>query len=162
MKTIVVAYDENYGIGKNNDLLWGRDLPGDLQHFKKVTANGAIIMGRKTYESIGRPLPNRQNIVISKTMGSTDGVTVVGSLQDAYAAVDTERDIYVIGGGEVYALAIDSIDRIVATEVHASFEDIDIFFPVIVTDHWKEIARESHVADDTNRYAYDFVTYERV
>src|SRR3954464_13773251 len=102
MRNILVAYDKNYGIGAHNDLLWQRDLPADLRRFKELTTDNAVIMGRKTYESIGRPLPNRQNIVISRTTDAIDGVTVVDSLQAAYDAVEFGKEIFVLGRGQIY------------------------------------------------------------
>lgn len=161
MKSILVAYDKNLGIGAHNDLLWRRDLPADLARFKDMTTGNAIIMGRKTYESIGRPLPNRQNIVISRLADSIEGVSVVGSLQAAYDAVESGKEAFVIGGGQIYALAMDSVDHIYATEVDASFDTADTFFPGIDTSVWQETDRAHHQADERNLYNYDFVTYER-
>jgi dihydrofolate reductase len=158
MKSIIVAYDKNRGIGAKNDLLWLRDLPADLQHFKELTMGGAIIMGRKTHESIGRPLPGRQNIVISRKPTQIDGVTVVGSLQAAYDAVDN-REIFVIGGAQIYSLVINTVDRIFATEVKVTFEQADTFFPAIDMKQWRETDRRAHRADERNLYDYDFVTY---
>jgi dihydrofolate reductase len=162
MKTIIVAYDKKRGIGASNDLLWQRDLPADLAHFKEVTMGGALIMGRKTYESIGRPLPDRQNIVISRDVSTRiEGVAVVGGLQAAYAIAEPERPLYIIGGGQIYELAIDTVDRIFATEVQATFDNADVFFPKIDTTQWQEVTREHHKADAQNKYAFDFVVYER-
>lgn len=159
MKSIIVAYDKNRGIGAANDLLWTRDLPADLRHFKEVTTGHTIIMGRKTYESLGRPLPNRHNIVISRDMEPTSGITVVRNLEEAYAAA-TSPDVFVIGGGQIYQLAIDGVDRILATEVDAIFK-ADVFFPAVNPAVWIEIGREHHEKDDLNKYNYDFVVYER-
>jgi len=161
MKTIVVAYDKNYGIGANNDLLWQRNLPADLHHFRNVTDGGAIIMGRKTYESIGNPLPGRQNIVFSSQTSQIDGVTVVGSLQSAYDAVEGARETFIIGGGQIYAIAMDTADQIFATEVDAIFDQSTVFFPVIDSTIWYESSREKHLSDDKNLYNYDFVIYRR-
>lgn len=161
MKSMLVAYDKNYGIGADNDLLWQRDLPADLKHFKELTTGNAIIMGRKTYDSIGRPLPNRQNIVISRSLDVIEGVQVVDSLQAAYDAVETGKETFVIGGGQIYALAMDTVDQILATEVDAVFEQADIFFPAIDRRVWQEINRTHHEADERNLYKYDFVTYKR-
>lgn len=162
MKTIVVAYDKNRGIGAANDLLWKRDLPDDLKHFKEVTMGGAIIMGRKTFESIGRPLPGRQNIVISRD-GSLliDGAAVATSLESAYQMVEPDREVYIIGGGQIYTLALDTADRIFVTEVDATFDEADVFFPAIDMSIWREADRAHHVTDERNRYAFDFVTYVR-
>jgi dihydrofolate reductase len=161
MKSILVAYDKKLGIGAHNDLLWQRDLPADLKRFKELTTGNAIIMGRKTYESIGRPLPERQSIVISRTPSPIEGVTVVDSLTAAYEAVESHRETFVIGGGQIYALAMVSVDRIYATEVDASFDTAEIFFPAIDMNVWQEIDRAHHEADERNLYNFDFVTYVR-
>jgi dihydrofolate reductase len=115
-------------------------------------------MGRKTYDSIGRPLPDRQNIVVSRTLSEIPGVTVVDGLAAAYAAA--EQDVYVIGGGSIYEQALPDIDVIYATEVQADFPNATVFFPQL-GPRWRETAREHHEADERNLYAYDFVTYER-
>jgi len=159
MKTILVAYDKNLGIGAKNDLLW--HLSADLRRFKELTTGNAIIMGRKTYESIGRPLPNRQNIVISHSPDVIQGVQVVDSLQAAYDAIEAGRETFVIGGGQIYALAMDTVDQILATEVDAVFEQADIFFPAVDKRIWQETNRIHHEADERNAYNYDFVTYKR-
>ena len=161
MKAIVVAMDKNRGIGADNDLLWQRDLPADLAHFKKLTTGKSIIMGRKTYESIGRPLPDRQNIVVSRS-GPTgvSGVLTAYSLQAAYALA--QYDVFVIGGGQIYSQAIDDMDRLYVTYVDAEFPQATVFFPQINCDVWQEISRDHHEADERNKYAFDFVTYERI
>ncbi len=158
MKSIVVAYDRKRGIGADNDLLWKRDLPADLRHFRDITTGGTVIMGRKTYDSIGRPLPNRQNIVVTRGNLALEGLTVVGSLEDAFAA--SKHDVHVIGGGSVYAQALNDVDVVYATEVDAEFPQATVFFPPL-GEAWCETAREHHDKDDNNAYAYDFVTYER-
>ena len=160
MKRIIIAYDQNRGIGASNDLLWLRDLPSDLQHFKELTSGSAVVMGRKTYESIGRPLLNRQNIVISRQPIDIDGVIVVPSLEEAYHVATTD-DIYVIGGGQIYEIALGSVDEVVATEVQASFPRAEIFFSPLDSDTWREVSREHHEADERNKYAFDFVVYAR-
>lgn len=160
MKAIIVAVDQNNGIGADNDLLWQRDLPADLAHFKKLTTGKTIVMGRKTYESIGRPLPDRQNIVVSRS-GPTgvSGVLTAHSLQAAYALA--QYDVFVIGGGQIYAQAIDDMDRLYVTYVDATFPQATVFFPQINCDTWQEISRDHHEADERNKYAFDFVVYER-
>lgn len=160
MKRIIVAYDKNRGIGASDDLLWQRDLPMDLRHFKELTTNSTVVMGRKTYESIGRPLPNRHNIVISRQAMSIDGVSVVSSLSEAYEMATTD-DIYVIGGGQIYELALDSVDEVIATEVLASFPQAEIFFPELEAETWIEVSRDHHEADERNKYPFDFVVYTR-
>lgn len=161
MKTIVVAYDNNRGIGAANDLLWHRDLPADLAHFKELTMGGAMIMGSKTYDSIGRPLPGRRSIVLSREPKIVEGVTVVNSLQAAYESVEDGRETFVIGGGQIYALAMDSVDVLEVTEVDASFPNADTFFPIIDMTKWQETNRVHHTKDERNLYDYDFVTYRR-
>ncbi len=159
MKSIIVAFDRNRGIGAANDLLWTRDLPADLRHFKEVTTGHSIIMGRKTYESLGRPLPNRQNIVISRDVESVEGFTVVRSLDEAYDAA-TSDDVYIIGGGQIYQLALDTVDQLLVTEVDESFA-AEVFFPEIDPATWQEVSREHHDSDEANKYNYDFVVYIR-
>jgi len=160
MKAIVVAYDKNFGIGADNDLLWQRNLPADLQNFKNITNGSPIVMGRKTYESIGKPLPGRKNIVISRVFKDIDGVGVVDSLQSAYNLAGA-GDVFVIGGAQIFGMSMDNIDTIYATEVDAVFDNATVFFPKINNQIWKEVRREKHLADDKNLYNYDFVTYER-
>lgn len=161
MKAIVVAMDRNNGIGAENDLLWLRDLPTDQQNFKRITTPGSLVMGRKTFESIGsKPLPNRQNIVVSRS-GPTGvaGVLTAHSLQAAYALA--QYDIFVIGGGQIYAQAIDDMDRLYVTYVDAEFPQATVFFPQINHDTWQEVSRDHHQADEKNKYAFDFVVYDR-
>ena len=158
MKSIVVAYDARRGIGAHNELLWQRDLPSDLRHFRDVTMGGSIIMGRNTYESIGRALPGRENIVVThRPLAATD-VVVVDDLPGAYAAAHGNQ--FVIGGASIYEQALPDVDVIYATEVHATFSGADVFFPSL-SDTWREAARESHTADVQNKFDYDFVTYVR-
>lgn len=160
MKAIVVAIDKNNGIGAENDLLWQRDLPSDLQQFKKLTVGKSIIMGRKTFESIGRPLPDRQNIVVTSHPTGVQGVLSAASLEAAYALA--QYDVIVIGGGQIYSQAINNVDRLYVTEVDAEFPQATVFFPAVDTSIWKEAAREHHEPDERNKYAYDFVTYDRI
>ena len=132
MKSLIVAFDKNQAIGLNGDLPWGRGLKDDLARFKKLTTNSSIIMGRKTFQSIGaKPLPNRENIVLSRTATGVNGVLTAGSLQSAYAL--SRYPIFVIGGGQVYAEAIDGVDILYVTEVDVEFSDATVFFPIIDT-----------------------------
>ncbi|MEO6109985.1 MAG: dihydrofolate reductase [Candidatus Saccharimonadales bacterium] len=160
MKTIVVAFDKKHGIGANNDLLWLRDLPADLKHFKELTTGHTIIMGRNTYNSIGRALPNRQNIVVSHSMDLAEGIELAHSLEEAYDLAT--QDIYIIGGAQIYAESLKDADIIEATEVKATFDTATVFFPDIDAEFWQEDFRESHEADERNKYAYDFVRYSRL
>ncbi len=159
MKSIIVAVDKNNGIGADNDLLWMRDLPDDLAYFKRMTAGTSVIMGRNTYDSMGRPLPNRENIIISSNPVGDKGVLTATSLTSAYALA--RYPIFVIGGGRVYADAINDMDKLYVTEVDAEFPQATVFFPNIDTSEWRETNREHHAADVLNKYAFDFVTFER-
>lgn len=161
MKTIVVAMDKNRAIGANNDLPWGRDLKDDLVNFKRLTTGQTIIMGRKTFESIGaRPLPNRENIVVSRTPTGVKGVLTALSLPAAYALA--RNDIYIIGGGQIYEQTIGEVDRLVVTYVDTEFTEADVYFPQINCQVWAEVSRDRHEADERNKYAFDIVAYERL
>ncbi|MBA4501604.1 dihydrofolate reductase [Marinobacterium marinum] len=163
---MIVAQSENRVIGSNNKLPWY--LPEDLKYFKRVTLGKPIIMGRKTFESIGRPLPGRVNIVITRdTAWQHDGVRIVHSLEDglvlgeSLALIDGVDEAVVIGGAEIYALCLPHADRLYLTQVHAEIEG-DAFFPELETDVWQEIGREDFAAVEPNPYAYSFVVLERV
>jgi dihydrofolate reductase len=165
--TIVAAVASNLALGKNNQLLW--HLPADLQFFKKTTLNHPIIMGRKTYESIGRPLPRRLNIVISRQLDlQIDGCVVVPNLPAATALAeqmehqpaDIAPEIFIIGGGDIYAQALPLAQRMVLTEVKRDF-DADVFFPAFDQTQWQEISREPN-HDETTGLDYDFVNYHRL
>jgi dihydrofolate reductase len=158
MKSIVVAYDSQRGIGASNDLLWQRDLPADLTHFKKLTMGGSLIMGRNTFESIGRALPGRENIVVTHRPLDVVDVVAVDSLAKAYETAHGNQ--FIIGGGQIYNQSLADVDIVYATEVHEAFPQAEVFFPEL-DDDWREVAREAHPADDRNKYAYDFVTYVR-
>ena len=159
---IVVAYDKNRGIGTGGDLPWGRSLPADLAHFKELTTGGAVVMGRKTYESIGgRPLPNRKNIVLStgEVVGAIGAKNFAQALQ--LASEEPNQDIFVIGGERVFAEALPEVDTIYATEVDYSFSNADVFFPQINVNQWEEISRTTQKANEQNKYSFDFVEYRR-
>lgn len=155
--TLIVAYSTNRAIGRDNALPW--KLPGDLAHFKRSTLGHPIIMGRKTWDSLGRPLPGRSNIVISRNPDfSAAGAILAPTLEAAVAACGGVEEAYVIGGAQIYAQALPLARRVLATEVHADVEG-DAFFPLLPSFQWKETAREPQPAE--NGYDYDFVTYER-
>ncbi|MBO9327545.1 dihydrofolate reductase [Achromobacter sp. HZ01] len=155
--TLIVAYSTNRAIGRDNALPW--KLPGDLAHFKRSTLGHPIIMGRKTWDSLGRPLPGRSNIVISRNPDlRAEGAIVVATLQAAIEACGDAAQAYVIGGAQIYAQALPLAQRVLATEVHAQVEG-DAFFPLLPAFQWKETARAPQPAE--NGYEYDFVTYER-
>jgi dihydrofolate reductase len=159
MKSLIVAVDKNFGIGAENDLLWMRDLPADLAHFKRTTTGGSVVMGRSTFNSIGKPLPDRENIVISHRPVGVPGVLTAHSLESAYELA--RYPIFVIGGGRVYADAMNGMDRLYVTEVDAEFPQATVFFPAIDKDTWREVSREHHPADERNKYAFDFVIYDK-
>lgn len=160
MINIAVAISSNHAIGKDNQLLW--HLPNDLKHFKEITSGHPIIMGRKTFESIGRALPNRTNIIITRDRNyQADKIEIVHSLNEAIdLAKKIDSEIFVIGGGEIFREAMEITDKIYLTIVHHEFEG-DTFFPEIDEDIWEEIHREHHLKDDKNNYSYDFVDYIR-
>jgi len=163
---IIVAAAENGVIGRNNGLPW--HLPQDLRYFKQVTMGKPIVMGRKTFESIGRPLPGRSNIVISRNITfSAAGVRIVATLDEAIsladdiAQTDGAAEVVVIGGAEIYRLAMPRAQRLYLTEVHAIVEG-DAMLPPIHWPDWREVSRERHAASAGNPFDYSFVVYERV
>src|SRR3978361_420580 len=137
----VVAIAENHAIGKNNQLLWY--LPADLKHFKNITTGHTIIMGRKTYDSVGKPLPNRRNIIITRQDIAIEGCEVVKSIEEALALSADEKEVFIVGGAEIYRQSIHLTDRIYLTIVHQKF-DADTFFPAIDNTEWRETAREDY------------------
>lgn len=157
--SLIVAMDENRLIGCDNDLPWR--LPNDLRHFKQVTMGKPIIMGRKSFESIGKPLPGRQNIVLTRdSTWQAEGCTVVTSLDAALAAAGDAEELMVIGGAQIYTQALDKADRVYLTYVHGSFEG-DTWFPELATDQWREMSREKHPADERNAWPHSFAVLER-
>ncbi len=157
--SIVVATDEHGGIGLRDSLPWR--LPEDLRRFKALTLGSPIIMGRKTSDSIGRPLPGRQNIVVSRRAGiAIEGCTVVDSLDAGLAAAAPAPEVFVIGGAEIYRLALPIAEIVYQTRVHATV-GADTFFPPFDLADWEEITREEHPADARHVYAMSFVTLRR-
>jgi dihydrofolate reductase len=161
--TILVAVAENGAIGKDNRLLW--HLPEDLKRFKRLTTGNVVVMGRKTYESIGKPLPNRVNVVVSRNPHfRAEGCQVVSSLDEALSWSNAQHpasSVFLIGGAELYRLGLPLCDRIELTEVHAAPEG-DAFFEfdreALLRSAWQEVSREPHPADERHAYAFDFVT----
>ena len=157
--TIVVAIGENNAIGKNNELLWY--LPKDLRHFKTITKGHTVIMGRKTFESVGKPLPNRRNIIITRNTDlAIEGTEVVHTLEDALELCKQDEEVFIIGGAEIYKIAMPHTDKIYLTVVHENFE-ADAFFPEIDHNLWLETASEKHLPDDKNNLSFTFSTLER-
>lgn len=162
---VIVAAAENGVIGRNNALPW--HLPEDLKYFKRVTLGKPVVMGRKTFESIGRPLPGRTNIVITRAADwCADGVKVVHSLDEALAlaadiaVIDGASELMVIGGAEIYRDALPRADRLYFTEVHAEVEG-DASLPAIDWSGWREVSRERFEASESNPYDYSFAVFER-
>ena len=162
---VIVAAAENGVIGRNNSLPW--HLPEDLRYFRRVTMGKPIVMGRRTFESIGRPLPGRTNIVISRNPGySAGGVRLAASLDEALAMAehvartDGIGEVVVIGGAEIYALALPRANRLYLTRVHASVEG-DALLPSLDWRQWREVSRERHAAAGDNPFDYSFLVYER-
>lgn len=158
MINIIVATDQNNVIGKDNGLIW--HLPDDLKFFKQLTSGHSIIMGRKTFESIGRPLPNRNNIIITKDKQFTfEGCQVVHSLEDALHFSKNEGERFVVGGEQIYRLALPIADRIYLTRIHHSFEG-DRHFPELGAE-WIVVEKTEHGVDDKHAYSFTFITYEK-
>jgi dihydrofolate reductase len=157
--SIIVATDEQGGIGRDGELPWR--LPEDLKRFKALTLGKPVVMGRKTWDSIGKPLPGRQNIVVTRQPGLLiPGATVVDSLQAAFAAAGEAAEICVIGGAEIYRLALPYASLVHLTRVHATVK-ADTQFPPLDGALWEEVAREDRPADDRHPYAYSFVELRR-
>ncbi|MTI62995.1 type 3 dihydrofolate reductase [Methylophaga sp.] len=157
---IIVATDEQGLIGKDNDLPWR--LSADLQHFKRVTMDKPIIMGRRTHESIGRPLPGRQNIVISSRDNyQAQGCDVVNSLDEALALCRAQEEVMIMGGASLYQQTLALADKLYLTLVHTRLEG-DTWFPDWSAEEWKLVSREDHQADEKNDYDYSFLLYQRI
>ena len=167
-KTIIVAIADNNAIGRDNALLW--HISEDLKFFKRTTSGCPVIMGRKTFESIGRPLPKRTNIVVSRGFDAPEGVVVVPSLEEAYKAAnstvsveseDSPARAFVIGGGQIYAQAMNTADRMIVTHVHTVIENADTFFPPIDSAVWAVASRSERYHDTESGYDFEFVEYIR-
>jgi dihydrofolate reductase len=157
--SMVVAISENNAIGKDNQLLW--HLPADLKHFKQLTSGHTIIMGRKTYDSIGKPLPNRRNIVITRNTDlQLNGAEVTHHLEDALNRCKDEKEVFIIGGAEIFKQSINLTHKIYLTRVHEIY-GADTFFPEIEPSHWLETDLEQHPPDEKNTVAYTFSTLTR-
>jgi len=156
--SIIVAISENHVIGKDNKLLW--HLPKDLKHFKDITTDHTVIMGRKTYDSVGKPLPKRRNIIITRQTVTIKGCEVVNSIDDALKLCTDENEVFIVGGAEIYKQAMKLTDRIYLTIVHKNF-DGDSFFPEIDDAEWKEVSREDFEPDAKNLIPFSFITLER-
>ena len=154
----IVAISENHVIGKDNKLLWY--LPNDLKHFKEITSGHTIIMGRKTFDSVGKPLPKRRNIIITRQDIAIEGCEVVKSIEAALELCKDEKEVFIVGGAEIYKQSMKFTDRIYLTIVHQNFEG-DSFFPEINKEEWKEVSSEDFEPDEKNLIPYSFITFER-
>ena len=157
--SIVVAFSEGNVIGRNNRLIW--NLSEDLKRFKAMTTGHTVLMGRKTYESIGKSLPNRRNIVLTSIPESIIDCITVASFEDAIDVADGETELFVIGGESVFRQTLPIADKLYITEVHANLPG-NAKFPDIDYSEWKETFREAHKADEKNQYDYTFINYERI
>lgn len=161
MITIIAAIAKNNALGKDNDLIW--HLPGDLKRFKKTTTGHSILMGRNTFESIGRPLPNRTSIIITRNENYfKEGCLIANSLEAAIELAKEEDEIFIIGGAQVYTYAIENniADILDITLVHDEFE-ADVFFPEIDLKIWEEVSREDFKADEKNKFDYSFLRFQK-
>ena len=156
----IVAIDENGAIGRQGQLLC--HLPADMKHFKEVTMGHSIVMGRKTFESFPRrPLPGRQNIVITRNpQWQYPGVTVAHSVEDAIAAAET-ANVFIIGGADVYKQTLPLVEVLHLTVIHARWASADTYFPTLDMKEWQEVEREHHTSDHRNAYEFDFITLKR-
>lgn len=155
----VVVVDENNGIGKNNQLLV--HFPADLKRFKNITTGHTIIMGRKTFESMGRALPNRRNIIISRQADlSLPGAEITNSIEDALALCKNDKEVFIIGGAEIFKQALPLLSRIYLTRIQKVF-NADTFFPEISTQEWLETEREDFEPQEKTPFSYSFLTYQK-
>ncbi|RIX53626.1 dihydrofolate reductase [Paenibacillus nanensis] len=158
--TLIAAMDRNYAIGADNKLLW--HLPADMAYFKAMTTGKTVLMGRKTFESLGRPLPNRRNVVLTRQQGlAFEGCEIVHDIKDALERFRDE-ELMVIGGAEVYTLALPYADKLLLTEVEAEIEGSDAFFPKFDKSEWSLSASEFKEKNERNPYDCRFQTYLRV
>lgn len=168
MLSMIVAVAENNAIGRKNELLW--HISEDLKYFKATTTGHPVIMGRKTYESIGRPLPGRRNIVVTRRGGvegeiknpQTTSLEVVDSLDQAVQMAKGEGEFFVMGGGEVYNQLFDRADRLYITKIYARAEDADTFFPAVTETQWRVLRCGEKLQDPENGIDFQFVVYERI
>lgn len=160
MITIIAAVADNGALGKNNTLLW--HLPNDFKRFKALTTGHHIIMGRKTFESFPKPLPNRTHVIITRQKNyAPENCIVVASIEEALAVSPKNETTYIIGGGEIYQLALPYADCLDITRVHHSF-DADTYFPTIDPNVWQLEIQDKQQKDEKHHYDYSFTTYSRV
>lgn len=157
---IIVAAAENNAIGKDNKMLW--HLPDDFKYFKKNTVGHSVIMGRKTFDSIGKPLPDRRNIVVTRNQNwISDEVDVANSLDEVLTYCRDEREIFILGGANIYEQALPLAQKVLLTRVHATIE-ADSFFPDLPQTQWKLTHQEHHLKDDKHAYDFTFEVWEKI
>ena len=159
--SIVAAVADNYAIGKGNKLPW--HLPADLKHFRELTTGHAVVMGKRTFESLPNgPLPNRRNVVLTSVMseGVNEGYFEADSLEDAFYLCEKEEKVFIVGGAAVYRQSLEIADSLYITWVHHEFS-ADIYFPEVDFSKWDEVSRQDMTADEKNPYPYSFVHYKR-
>jgi dihydrofolate reductase len=160
---MIAAIGKNNELGKSNTLLW--DLPCDMKHFRDTTRGKTVVMGQKTFESLGRPLPNRRNIVLTRNENFThEGIEVVCGIDELFGLLErtaqADEEIFIIGGGQIYTLFIDKADKLYITHVDMETE-ADAFFPAIDMTVWKKVSEDHHTADEFNKYPHNFTIYEK-
>lgn len=159
MISLIVAIADNRVIGKDNQLIW--HLPADLKRFKQLTMGHHMVMGRKTFDSIGKALPGRTSVVITRQHGwKKENVIKANSLQSALSLCGTNTEIFIIGGAQIFSEALSLADKIYLTHIHYTF-DGDVFFPELNEDNWETTFNELHKADEKNPFDYSFINYER-
>ncbi|WP_416147101.1 dihydrofolate reductase [Salipaludibacillus sp. HK11] len=160
MISMIAAFAEGRVIGKNGDMPW--HLPAELQYFKKITTGHPILMGRKTFESIGRPLPKRRNIVLTRDRDfSVEGVEIIHELSDVDQLMKERDEFFVIGGTTLYEQLLPKAERLYITKIHQFFEG-DTFFPEISEKDWEIVSEEQGIVDEKNQYSHTFLIYERI
>lgn len=162
MISLIAAIGKNNELGKNNTLVWS--MPTDLKYFREKTSGHPVIMGRKTFESIGRPMPNRRNIIITRDLDyKKDGIEVVHSLNEALSLLPKKNEeIFIIGGEEIFKQSMSLADRLYITHIEAEDKDADTFFPEIIPVVWNEVSHEEHQKDEKNPFDYTFSVYEKI
>ena len=160
--SLIAAMSRNFVIGKNNSLPW--NIKEDMKHFRETTRGHAVIMGRKTFESLSGPLPKRRNIVITRDLDyKRDGIEIVHSVDEALGLFkDDKEEIFIIGGGELYKQTMPLADRLYITHIEAEDKDANVFFSEIIPIIWDEISHEEHQKDEKNPFAYTFSIYEKI
>ncbi len=161
MISLIAAIGKNNELGKNNSLVFS--MPADMKYFREKTRGHTVIMGRKTFESIGRPLPQRTNIVITRDKKyEKAGVEVVHSLTEAIKKAGTKDEVFIIGGAEIYSQAMSFADKLYITHIHATDKKADTFFPEIIPIVWNEVLHQEYKKDSENPFDYTFSVYERL